>query len=186
MLSKESKLRVLENFYAIDYTLFGKRVEGVDVCCPAFIEEFLSIKGALLSVVIEMYKLMNHAPKTITEKVDRKKLMKKSRAVATEARSVAKTLVSSKKGISSVKSRLREDIEKSGKNVNIERLVQENIRRKAFSLAVDSLLIGKALKESKSYKNLNSWSGRLMEDAYKILRDQMVDSAMTILDNGSN
>ena len=54
-LKKESKIRVLENFYSLDYVLFGKPVSKVDICCPVFVEEYLSIKGALMSLVIEMY-----------------------------------------------------------------------------------------------------------------------------------
>ena len=62
-LKKESKIRVLENFYSLDYVLFGKPVSKVDTCCPVFVEEYLSVKGALLSTVVEMYNLINYSPK---------------------------------------------------------------------------------------------------------------------------
>ena len=39
MLLKESKIRVLENFYALDYVFFGKSVNKVDTCCPLVREE---------------------------------------------------------------------------------------------------------------------------------------------------
>ena len=60
MLSKESKIRVLENFYAIDYIFFGKPLKKVTSCCPLIKEDYLSIKGALMSVFIEMAKMVEH------------------------------------------------------------------------------------------------------------------------------
>jgi len=184
-LSKESKIKVLENFYGIDYTFFGKSVNKVDTCCPIFIEEYMSVKGALLSLVVEMYKLMNYSPKLISEKVTKKVLFESAIKRAKKARRESKKLVTSKMGRNSVKSKLVESIQGSEEKVNVEKIVQEEIRRKSFSLAVDSMLIGSAITESKDYKKLNEFRGKILEDAYKILRNQLVESAMSILDNGS-
>lgn len=185
-IKKESKIRVLENFYSLDYVLFGKSVSKVDTCCPVFVEEYLSVKGALMSLVIEMYKLVKHAPKTITEEVTSKKLMKMARESAEIARENCKKLVTSEKGSADVKKSLRESISKTKKNLNIEKLVQEKIRIKAFSLAVDNLLIGRAITESKKFDKLNTWNGRIIEDAYKVLRDNLVESAVNIIENGED
>lgn len=185
-LKKESKIRVLENFYSLDYVLFGKPVSKMDVCCPVFTEEYLSVKGALMSLVIEMYKLVKHSPLPITEKVDTKKLIKLAKESAEIARENCKKLVTSPKGRNDVKQDLRESLTKTKEKVNIEKLVQEKIRTKAFSLAVDNLLIGRAITESKKFSKLNTWNGRIMEDAYKILRDNLVEAAMNILENSIN
>jgi hypothetical protein len=72
---------------------------------------------------------------------------------------------------------------KSSKKVNVEKLVQDKIRSKAFSLAVDNLLVGRAITESKKFDKLNTWNGRLVEDAYKILRDNLIECAMNIIEN---
>ena len=102
-LKKESKIRVLENFYSLDYVLFGKPVIKENVCCPVFVEEYISVKGALMSLVIEMYKLVKHSPETITEKVTEKSLRKMARESAVIARENCKKLVTSKKGRKNVK-----------------------------------------------------------------------------------
>lgn len=180
-LKKESKIRILEDFYSLDYTLFGKPVTEIDVCCPSFIDEFLSVKGALMSVVIEMYQLIKHSPNVVTEKIDTATLMKNARKSAVVARENCQKLVTSSKGRKEVKETLRESLSKTNKDVDIEQLVHEKIRTKAFSLAVDNLLIGRAITESKKFDKLNTWNGRILEDAYKILRDNLVESAMTIL-----
>lgn len=184
MLSKESKLRILENFQAIDYAIFGKPVGKTNTCCPFFVEEYVSAKGALLSVMIEMYKLIDHKPKVLKEAVSSDKLRKMAKKSASIARENCKTLVSSENGRKDVKKSLRESLSKvKTKKINIDEMVQNEIKRKAYGLAIDNLLIGRAVTESKSYKKMNTWNGRILEDAYKVLRDNLVESAMAILDN---
>lgn len=185
-LKKESKIRVLENFYSLDYVLFGKPVSKVDTCCPVFVEEYLSVKGALMSLVIEMYKLVKHSPEPLTEKVETKNLHKMAKQSAIIARENCKKLVTSQKGREDVKQDLRESLSKTKKKVDIEKLVQEKIRTKAYSLAVDNLLVGRAITESKKYSKLNTWNGRIIEDAYKILRDNLVEAAMNIIENSAD
>ncbi len=54
MLQKESKIRVLENFYGLDYVFFGKPVQKMQGCCEALAEDYMTIKGAFMSLMIEM------------------------------------------------------------------------------------------------------------------------------------
>ena len=182
-LTKESKIKVLENFYALDYVFFGKSVREAASCCPALLNEFVAVKGALLSVVIEMFKLVEHSPAPLAERVDSKKLRNLSRKSARVARENCKRILASSKGRADVKASLREVIAQE-ENVNVDELVQTKIREKAFSLAVDNLLIAKTIAESKHYDKLNGWEGKIIEDAYKVLRDSLVENAMAIL-NGS-
>ena len=118
-LKKESKIRVLENFYALDYTLFGKPISEVSVCCPVFIEEYISVKGALMSLMIEMYKLVKHAPKPITEKLDTKSILKMAKGSAIVARENCKRLVVTEKGRADVKQDLRESISNTKSKIDI-------------------------------------------------------------------
>lgn len=184
-LSKESKIRILENFYAVDYVFFGKPVSKLkEVCCEGLIDEYTSIKGALLSVLIELYKLVGHSPEALEESVvvDSKVLTKMARESAKVARENCESLVSSSKGREDIKAELRETIEQE-ENIDIEELVKEKIREKAFRLAVDNLLIAKTISESEEYKKMNEWEGRIIEDAYKILRDSLVEQAKLILED---
>ena len=183
-LTRESKIKLLENFYSVDYALFGKPISEVDTCCPIFIEEYLSIKGALLSVVIEMYKLIGFAPTHLSEKVNEDKLKSLAIDSAVYSRKVARKLVESKKGREIVKRKVMEALQE-GKGLDPSTVAQEQIMRKSYSLALDTILVGSALNESSNYRNLDSWSGKILEDAYKILRDQLVESSVTILENES-
>lgn len=181
---KESKVRVLENFYAIDYTLFGKSVSEAKVCCPFFKEEYMSTKGALVSALIEMYKLIEHQPKNIGKVISETELISMAKKTAKVARENAKLTLSSDEGRESVKKSIRESLASSkNKKIKLEAEVQRELRKKAFSLALDSMLVNRVLKESKSVKKLNEWEGKVLKEAYKTLRDALVESALTILEN---
>lgn len=181
---KESKVRLLENFYGLDYVSFGKPVKEVKVCCPFFREEYISAKGALLSVVIEMYKLIGHKPAPLTEGFSFKDLVKNASKSAKVARENAKALVTSKAGVADIKQSLRESIQVTGKKkVNVNNMVNEHIRRKALALAVDSILLARVLKEAPDFKKLKTWEGKILEESYKTLRDNFVESAMVVIEN---
>jgi hypothetical protein len=180
MLAKESKIRVLENFYALDYVFFGKSVNEMESCCPLVKEEYLSVKGALLSVYVEMLKLTNHKPKTIEERVNGKALLSTAKKSARIARENSQKIVASENARKNIKSMLKEEL-KENPDVDIAQLVEDKIRMKAFGLAVDNLLIARLVKESESISKLNEWEGQIIEDSYKILRDSLIESAYAIL-----
>lgn len=182
MLTKESKIRVLENFHALDYILFGRSVKEMNTCCPLVKEEYLSIKGALMSVYIEMLKITNHTPSVVKESVDSKMLKKNARMAAKIARENSQKIVSSGKARENIKSMLKEELQKNPK-VNVSSLVEKSIRNKAFGLAIDNLLIARSVNECKSFDKLNEWEGQIIEDSYKVLRDSLVEAAYMMLYN---
>jgi len=187
-LSKETKIRVLENFYAIDYILFGRPLKNVelaesedcDVCNQALIDEYVTAKGALISTVLEMYRLVEHTPTPIEETITTKELTKMATGSAKTSRQNAVTLVKEQKARDAIKNSLISTITES-ENVNVEETVKIKIREKAYSLALDNLLVARTINESKNFKELNSWTGRIIEDAYKVLRDSVVEAATEIL-----
>jgi hypothetical protein len=182
MLTKESKIKVLENFYALDYVFFGKPVAKVESCCPILKEEYLSVKGATLSVFIEMLKLIKHSPAELTEKVDTAALMKRAKTSARVARENAQKIVQTNKAKANIKESLKEAL-KEDKDADLSKLVETKIRQKAFGLAVDNLLLAKTLTEAESLEPLNDWTGQIVEDSYKILRDSLVECASIILES---
>jgi hypothetical protein len=182
MLLKESKIKVLENFYGLDYIFFGRPVSEMSTCCPLVKEEYLSIKGALMSVFVEMLKLMEHSPSENPYRVGSKELMAEAKAAAQLSRNEAERIVSSEKSRDDIKVSVRESMA-GDDNVDITALVESKIREKAFSLAVDHLLIGGAINEAVELEELDSWEGEIIEDSYKILRDNLVEAAHDILYN---
>lgn len=182
MLSKESKIRVLENFYGLDYVFFGKPLLKIESCCPIVKEEYMSVKGALLSVFIEMLRLVDHKPKVIKEKLISKDIQRLAREGARYARKASRKVVTTEKARVDIKADLKQSL-KEDKNTNITNVVESKIREKAFRLAVDSLLVARTLTESENVKTLNTWEGKIIEDSYKILRDGLCEAATLILDD---
>ena len=177
---KESKIRVLENFYALDYVFFGKPVSEVEMCCPLVKEEYLSVKGALMSVFIEMLKILDHNPLAIQEDVNGSMLVEMAKDSASIARENSQSIVTSQKARDNIKGMLQEAL-KEDPNLNVSRTVEKAIRTKAFGLAVDNLLVARSLSEADQPERLNEWEGRIIEDSYKILRDSLVEAAYQIL-----
>lgn len=182
MLSKESKIRVLENFYGIDYAIFGKALKDVQNCCPIMKEEYVSVKGALLSVYVEMLKLMGHTPAVFEGKVDSKELRTMAKESAKNARHASQRVVTTEQARADIKAELKQALE-ADKDTDVSKLVEHKIREKAFRLAIDNLLVARALQESTSIDEMNEWTGKIIEDSYKILRDNLCEIAMMILDN---
>ncbi len=180
MLSKETKIRILENFYALDYLFFGKQVKDTSNACPICVEEYVTLKGALLSTIFEMYKLIDHTPTTLSEKIDTVNLMTSAKQSAILARSNAENLVKTEACRNEIKNKVKSII-KEDTSQSIDDNIKHHIREKALELAVDNLLIARALTESQEINKLNDWSGRLIEDAYKVLRSNLVESANDII-----
>jgi hypothetical protein len=182
MLSKESKISVLEKFYGIDYALFGKPVSKINNCCPIMKEEYIQIKGALLSVFVEMLKLIDHQPKKLSEKIDSAGLRKMARETAKLARVASAKIVKTEKARVDIKNDVRSYL-KENKDADVSKLVENKIREKAYRLAIDNLIIAKTLHEAKNLEVFEDWTGKIIEDSYKILRDNLCETAMLIMDN---
>ena len=133
--------------------------------------------------MIEMFKLIDHKPSELTEKVNSKGVRVAARESAKIARENCKRLVSSPKGKADVKHEVK-SVLKEEKIEDIDGLVQNTIREKAMNLAVDNLLIARTISESTNYKELDKWEGKLLEESYKVLRDDLTETALMIIDSG--
>ena len=182
--NKESKIRILENFFAVDHILLGKRVTDVKACCPALIDEYITSKGALMSVLIDMYNLIEYSPKNISEKVDFKKVFKKSKVLAEAAKMTCKRVMVSSKGKDFIKQQVKNQLTESTESkVNINEVIDETILMGLKTIALDNLLVAPMLAESRQYSKLNEWEGAILEDAYKTLRNDLVELGKVIIDS---
>jgi hypothetical protein len=152
----ETKIRVLENFYGLDYVFFGRPISEYDSCCPILKEEYLTVKGALMSVYIEMLKLIDHMPDPLSEKVDSEQLMENAKWAADLARENAKDIVLTNESKQSIKIALKQALQEDA-NVNLTQLLETKIRQKALSLAVDNLLLARTLEEAADISPLNEF-----------------------------
>lgn len=185
MLNKDSKIRLIENFYALDYILFGKPITEIETCCPVLIEEYISTKGAVISTLKEMFEIIHH--KAVPIKNPEKKITEKViRESAEKAAKIAKTNVSKLMENDRIKSDFKKSINKivtENKKINVDKLIEEKILEQSLKLAIDNILIGRSLRECSKCNEIKSIKGKLVSDAYNFLRDSLIDSALTIVKN---
>jgi len=184
-LSKESKITVLENFYGVDYIFFNKPLKELDYCCPALAEEYVNLKGAMMSIFIEMLKLMDHSPEALVEKIDLSTIRQNASVKADNSKFAASKLMQTEAAKENIKNSLIENLATDGEkeeDINPSEFIEFQIQTKSYALAVDNLMLAKPLSESRDVKAMIGFEGKLLEDSYKILRDGLCECAMIILD----
>ena len=184
-LSKESKLQVLENFYGLDYIFFNKPLKELDYCCPALAEEYVNLKGAMMSIFVEMLKLMEHQPAEISEKVSIAQIRENASKSADNSRFASSKLMQTEAAKASIKDSLIETLalEENEDEVEPSAFIEFQIQAKSYALAVDNLMLAKPLSEAKNVKAMLDFEGKLLEDSYKILRDGLCECAMIIIED---
>lgn len=184
-LSKESKIQVLENFYGLDYVFFNKPLKELDYCCPALAEEYVNLKGALMSIFVEMLKVMEHSPDPISETLTVAQIRENASQSADKARFASAKLMQTEAAKESIKNSLMESIASEDEESEIEpaHFAEFQIKQKSYALAVDNLLLAKPLSEAQDVKAMVGFEGKLLEDSYKLLRDGLCECVMIILDD---
>jgi len=184
-MNVQSKIKVLENYHALDLAIFGKDHNMVDVCCPILKEEYVRAKGALISCVIDLYKHVNIPSKAkLSESVTPARIQSNAAVIAKNARKNSKNRILSeatKKQISSV---IQESFKnsKTKKRSDIKDIIESQIKTVGFSKIVDEILIRTVLKES-NVTAFKDAKGAIILKAYGTLRENFVKSAMTLLES---
>lgn len=182
-----AKMQVLENFYALDYAIFGRLNENVDVCCPILKEEYVRTKGALLSCVIDIYKNMEFAPKAIYESISAAGIQSNATARAKQSRKNATNRILNETSKKRIKNAVQESIFAVKKKMDdsvITNIIEGEIRKIGLERLTDDILIKNSLKESKNNSFLvDDKHGIAMMNAYKTLRENFIAAAISILEN---
>lgn len=179
MLAITSKIRILENFMALDFLYFGKQVSELQEteCCPELLKEYVITKGALISIVKEMYEQIEHAPQS-SKKVTKEKLVEMAKHSSEESKEKAKNLLATNE---TVREYVKTSILESAKDAkDVEEVVDQKVEKYAMALASDNLLVTKSIYESENPKYFTTWEGNILRDAYKALRDNLVELAILI------
>jgi len=91
-----------------------------------------------------------------------------------------------KRGRNYVKEQITKALESDpSKKKDIELVTEEKIKEQAYSFAIDTMLVARMLAESKGYSKMNDWKGKILEDAYKILRDNLIECAISMMNDNA-
>ena len=178
-LNKQTKYRVMECFKAVDSILLSKPLNECGKISQDLKEDYLNTKGAMFSMVIDAYKMTNVTPKTVYENVSAKQIKVLSENSANIAKTNSKKLITSERGLRAVRTEVSQ-ILSSKKVKNINSLINSVVEEKAMEMALDDLLMARALRESVDPSAMATKNGRLVEDAYKYLRSALVEISREI------
>jgi len=186
-LPKSTKVRILESLYSLDYLFFQKPASELSgICCPQVIKEYMTTKAAVLSVLIEMYSDMRYvASKFLTGSVpsSKSKLLEEAKMASDSAKLHAKQALLEQRTRKMIRESIIKRVSKMKNRTDskVQKYISEKVEKVGLGLACDRLLLGRPISEQPEVaKYLSSKKGRLAFDAYKILRESLVEFAILI------
>jgi len=170
-MSKSMKSEVLKHWFGIDTILFDQK--ATDSLSEEDASRYLTTKGSLLSNLFEIYKKIGFDPDTKFETVAA--MVKESFELADVSKKRARELLESE----SVTKMVKEEIKDIG---SVECLTERQVARYVIlkrrnAVAIDSMLLESALTEDQK-KMLDDWQGKVLIDAHKTLRDNLIEISL--------
>jgi len=185
MLSPGSKAKILENFFGLDFAIFKKPLDKVEVCCPILKEEYTISKGALLSIMIEMFNYLEHNSE-LRDDINISGLKKIALESAKISRKNASSIILSE----SSKKQMAEDIMKiitessEEEKLSHEAVAESVMKKRLITRIIDDLVLMRPLTEcSKGKGGLRTGRGKELLETYTLLRDNLVKSVLEILES---
>lgn len=172
MLSGKDKFNLLSKFKAVDYICFGEpfseiaRSENIN---KEFLSSYVTTKGAITSVAIEMTKLSQ--PKSTDGTFDESNVVTEAKKIAASSIAASVQVMKTSKARDYIKEQV---LANNDKSENVEKLIDQKMVESALSFAIDSLFIGSMLTEATTLDKINGWEGLVVENTYKVLRNDLV------------
>jgi len=172
MKNRKLMTKILEHWYAIDSLLFNDHAKYVIKEGSKF-REYITLKQATLSSLYEYYQHIKYNPiieSTGSEKV----LIENARKSAIYGKKLASNILNKE----SVRSALSKKILREAKENNIKDVDGYSsvvVREKFTQISIDNVLIGVPILECVCKECCNDIKGQVMEDAYKMLRNNLIE-----------
>lgn len=183
-MNTQAKVKVLENYHALDLAIFGKSYDKVDVCCPILKEEYVRAKGALLSCMIDLYKHVELSPKSVSESITSAGIQSNAQSIAKNARENSKNRILSETSKKQIHTAIQESFttSKTKKRSDIKNIIESEIKKIGFSKIVDEVLMRTVVSEGNA-KSLKDETGAILMKAYKTLRENYIKTAINMLES---
>lgn len=171
-MDRAQKTVVIENWFATDYVLFGKRAK--EALKDGELKDYLANKGPLFSNLIDTYNSVGYTTgKTYKSMQElRVSAMQKANNSLWKAKEIIKS--------SSVASMVKEEIKESGvaEGLDEKEIAKYVVLKKFKEIALDSLLFEGLEVDSDVKKKLNDWHGKVFVNAHKILRNDTINASL--------
>jgi len=167
----------LENWYVVDSLLFNNHARSVIAEGSTFVE-YVSLKASMLS---NLYEYWNHVKYTPVKPQDIQKervLQENAVNTAKHAKSLASNMMNKEKTKAMITEMVITEAKKRGVSKTDE-ISSKIIHEKFMNMAIDNALIGIPLLESRQVENSNDFKGQILEDAHRLMRENLVRLALT-------
>ena len=175
MKNKQLMTKVLEHWYAIDSILFNDHAKYV-IKEGSMFREYVSLKQAMLSSLYEYYSHIQYNPEYNTPPVEVKALVESARVSALYGKKLASNIINKE----DVRKALGKKIVKEARERNItdvDGFSDHIVNEKFVQISLDNILVGIPVMEAVCPKCCNDVKGQVMEDAYRMLRQNLMDLA---------
>ena len=167
----------LENWYIIDSVLFNAHAREVIKEGKVF-KEYVALKASMLSNLYEYWQHVQYTPVENATPTKVKTLQESAVVTARKGKALASELLTRDK----FKARLKTHIIQESKRHEIKDLkaFQAKVVEERFKqFALDNCLIGMPLLESKTPDVKCNFECKILEDAHRLMRDNLVRLSMT-------
>ncbi len=168
-MNKGIKTEVLEHWMGIDFILFGDK-NPKDVLKEDSYKNYITTKGAFLSNLYEIYMLIGYNSDSKFNTV--KEMKENSIKLANEAKNKSKDKIQNESVLKLIKEEVSEFLK--DQKLNEQEMAKRVVSRRHKAISLDSLVLENALRKGCKYC-LTDWRGKVLIDAHKTLRDNLID-----------
>jgi hypothetical protein len=177
MTERDVKVKILEGWYTIDSILFSNHAKKVIKEGSKF-REYVSLKGAMLSNLHELYTHIGYDPEWDACPDTLKGLVEGAQQSAKYGKKLASNMIKNTKISEALKKKIvRESRERGVKDVNT--FADKVIHERFTQLAMDNIFVGVPILESSCATCTQDFKGQVLEDAYKMMRNSLIHLADT-------
>jgi predicted transposase YbfD/YdcC len=167
----------LENWYIIDSILFNAHAREVISEGKVF-KEYVALKASLLSNLYEYWQHVQYSPVDDSTPTKVRTLQESAVHTAKRGKALASELMSRDAFKNSIKNHILAESKKH-EVADISAFQDKLIQEKFKQFSIDNCLIGLPLLESKNPDAKCDFQCKILEEAHKLMRDNLVRLAMT-------
>lgn len=162
---------VLKYWYFIDSVLLNGHAKKV-ITDQKDYNEYISVKGALLNNLYELYKYIEYNPKNIEVPKNDKILQEQAVQLAKRSKSISANMIQDKKFVDHMKKIIIKESQNS-KIDNIKELTENIINTRFLKMSLDNILVGVPLIEANN--PIKDFKSEILEETYLMMRSNLIE-----------
>lgn len=177
MKNKSVPTAILRDYYVIDSILLNQHAKKYFKEDSDF-NDYVSIKASLLSTLFEFYQHIGYKPVEDMNFKDTKALCESAVQYAKKSKHLSSTMLQKPVFQNEMKKFIKESAETNSVK-DIREFSKKVIAERFNRMCLDNVLIGIPVLESKHPEKANDFRGKILEEAYMMMRNSLIRHAKT-------